>query len=97
MFPRLLVVFFVEAANKLLENRPHTVIVKTGCFQDSFFLVFVDGIGREIYVRGDKFFDNCSQNISFNHSVYLIAELKLVQNLLHIGGEAVQIAFKIRL
>ena len=97
VFACLLVVFLVEFANQLLKDCPHAVVVKSGMLHYSLCIVFIDWLRREVDIWRNKFLNNCPQNISLNHRINLIAELELLQNLLHIRGETVQVSLKVGL
>ena len=96
VFAGFLVIFLVELTDQFLENRTHTVVVQTGMLENGLFLILVHRIRAEVDVRRYKFFNDCAENVCLDHGVDLIAELELLQNLLHIRRETVQIGFKIR-
>lgn len=83
------VVGLIEAANQLLKQRAHGMVVQAG--------QIAARPGAEVDIPADKLLNDCAENISFDHGRDLIAELELLQNFLHVRGEAVQIRFKVRL
>ena len=84
-----LVVGLIEAANQLLKQRAHGMVVQAG--------QIAARPGAEVDIPADKLLDDRSENIGLDHGRDLVAELELLQNFLHVRGEAVQIGFKIRL
>ena len=96
VFAGFLIVLLVELTDQFLENRTHAVVVQTGMLEDGPFFVFVHRVWAEVDVRRYKFFNDCTEDICLDHGVNLIAELELLQNLLHIRRESVKICFKIR-
>ena len=97
MFAGFLVVLLVELADKLLENRTHAVVIQSRMLHDGLCIILVDGIRREVDIRGDELLNDCTEDVCVNHGVNLIAELELLQNLLHIGREAVKVCLEVRL
>ena len=53
--------------------------------------------GAEVDIPADKLLDDRAENIGLDHGCDLVAKLELLQNLLDVGGEAVEIRFKVRL
>jgi hypothetical protein len=43
----------------------------------------------------EEFLDQCAQGVRLGEAGTLIAELEILQDLLHVGGEAVEIGFEI--
>ena len=84
-----LIVCLVETTDKFLEDRTHGMVIQT---RKVAVL-----LRAEIDVFADELLDNRAENIGFDHGVHLIAELELVQNLLHVGRKPVEIRLKIRL
>ena len=97
VFACLLVVFLIELADQFLKNRTHAVVVQPGVLQYSLRIVLINRLRREVDIRRNKFLNNCSQNIRLNHRINLIAELELLQNLLHIRRKTVQVSLKVGL
>ena len=89
MLAGFFVIGLVEAAHQLFKNGTHGMVIKPG--QIPILL------RTQVDILADEFLDNCAENVGFNHRIDLIAELELVQNLLHIRGESVQICLKVRL
>ena len=97
VFARLLVVLLVEAADKLLENRPHRVVVETGMLEDRLRVILPHGIGRKVDVWRHELGDDRSENVRIGHRRDLVAKLELLENLLDVRREAVEIRLEVRL
>ncbi len=54
-----------------------------------------DGLWAEIDVLVEKFLNELTEGISLREAWNLIAKLKVGQNVLHVGREAVEVSFKI--
>ena len=96
VFAGFLVVLLVELTDQFLENRTHAVVVQTGMLENGLFFVFVHRVRTEVNIRRYKFFNDCTEDICLDHSVDLIAELELLQDLLYIWRETIKICFKVR-
>jgi hypothetical protein len=55
----------------------------------------LDRIGAKVDVAVEELLDDASQDVCIHHRRNLVAELELIQNLLHVRGEAVKIDFQV--
>ncbi len=81
MLARLLVVLLVEPANQLLEDRPHGVVVHAG--------------GREVNAGIEEHVDQRAQGVVFGKRGNLVPELEVIEDVLDVGGEAVEVVLEI--
>ena len=95
VFAGFFVVGLVELANQFFKDSAHGVVIKPRQLDLGFTIIGINRIRAEVYFLGHKFFNNCAQNVGFDHCIDLIAELELLQNLLYIGRKTVQIGDKI--
>ena len=96
VFAGFLVVLLVELTDQFLKNRTHTMVVQTRMLENGLFFILVHWVRTEVDVRRYKFFNDCAEDVCLDHSVDLIAELELLQDLLHIWRETIKICFKVR-
>ena len=90
---RLLVVLLVEAAYQFLEDRAHAVVVEPGMLDRA---VSVPHRGRaQIDVRRGELLDQGAQGVGAGQTRDLVAELEVVENVLHVGREPVQVGREI--
>ena len=90
---RLLVVLLVEAADQLLEDRAHAVVVEAGVPHRA---VGVLHRGRaEIDVGRGELLDQRAQRVGLGEPLDLVAELEVLQDVLHVGREAVEIRLEV--
>ncbi len=89
----LLVVLLVEAANQLLEQRAHGVVVQAGAADVA--ISPAQRFGAEVDRWVEELFDQAAQDVGVNQGGNLVAELELVEYLLHVGREAVEIGFEV--
>ena len=93
VFAGLFVVLLVEAAYQFLEDRAHAVVVEAGVFDRA---VGVEGRSRaEVDVGRGEFLDQRAQGVGFGETRNLVAELEVVEDVLHVGRKPVQVGFKI--
>src|SRR5208337_5366413 len=90
-----LVVGLVEAADQLLENRAHGMIVEAGMLYRT--ITIQDRLRAEIDRGIEEFLDERAERIGLGQLRDLVAELEIIQNPLHIGRETIEIGFEIRL
>ena len=83
MLTGFLVIFLVKLANELLEDRAHGMVV--------------DAARTKIDFRVEKLFDECAKRVGFGKAWDAIAKLEIDQDVLNVGGEAVQIVQEILL
>ncbi len=95
VLPRLFVVLFVEPPDQLLEDRPH----RHGCPAPAAHIPvrIQHRLRTEIDPRVEELLDQKPQRIRFHQRRDLVAELELVQDLLHVRREPVQVRPEIRL
>ena len=85
---RLLVVLLVEAPDQFLEDRAHAVVVEAGVPDRA---VGVAHRGRaQVDVGGGQLLDQRAQGVGPGESLYLVAELEVVEDVLHAGREPVE-------
>ncbi len=93
VLPGLLVVLLVEAADELLEDGAHTVVVQT--HQSPRAVRVQDRPGAEVDRAIQEFLQQKAQCVRFHQGWDLVAELELVQNLLDVGREPIQIGLEV--
>ena len=81
VFARLLVVFLVELADQLLEDRAHRVVVDAG--------------RREVDVGIEELVDQRADGVGLGEGCELVAELEVVEDVLDVGREAVEVVLEI--
>ncbi len=89
VFASFLVVFFVEAADQLLEHRAHAVVVERG--QLSFPVGILHRQGREVDLGVEEVVDQVAEDVGIHQLLNLVAEIELGEDFLHVGREAVQV------
>ena len=89
----LLVVLLVEAADQLLENRAHRVVVEVR--EADGAVVREDGAGREVDRGRDELLDDGAEDAGLVHRGELLAELELLEDLLDVGREAVEVGLEV--
>ena len=92
---RLLVILLVEAPDQLLEDRPHRVVVEAGMLDRA--IAVHDRIGAEVDVRREELLDQRAECVGLGQARDLIAELELLEDVLHVRREAVEVGLEIRL
>ena len=86
---RLLVVLLVEAAHQLLEDRAHAVVVEPGMLDRAVGVKH--RAGAQVDVGGGKLLDQGAQRVGAGQSRNLVAELEVVEDVLHVGREPVEV------
>jgi hypothetical protein len=81
VFTGFFVVFFVELAHQLFKHGAHGVVVDAG--------------GGEVNVRIEELVDQRAQRVGLGQGGELVAELEVLQNVQHVGGEAVEVVLKV--
>ena len=85
---RLLVVLLVEAPDQLLEDRAHAVVVEAGVPDRAVGAVHR---GRaQVDVGGGQLLDQRAEGVGPGEPRDLVAELEVVEDVLHVGREAVE-------
>ncbi|OPY18727.1 MAG: hypothetical protein A4E74_00377 [Syntrophus sp. PtaB.Bin075] len=77
------VVFFVEAADQLLEDGAHRVVVE--CWKQLVAVHVLHWFGTEIDAAVEELFDQVAEDVRLDQRGDLVAELELVENLLDVG------------
>ncbi len=85
----LLVVLLVEAADQLLEDRAHAVVVERRAAAPSVDRAEVDR-------RVEELLDQAAEDVGIDERRDLVAELELVEDLLHVRREAVEVGLEVR-
>ena len=91
---RLLVVLLVEAAHQLLEDRAHAVVVEAG-MPDGAVGVRVTGAGLRLTVGRGELLDQRAQGVGAGQARDLVAELEVVEDVLHVWREPVEIRLEV--
>jgi hypothetical protein len=81
VFTRLLVVFFVELADQLLEDCAHRVVV--------------DACRREVDVGVEELVDQCADRVGLGEGCELVAKLEVLEDVLDVGREPVEVVLEI--
>ncbi len=95
VFARLLVVLLVEAADELLEDRAHRVVVEAGVLHRA--VAVQHGVGAQVDVRREELLDERAERVGFGEPRDLVAELEVVQDVLDVGREAVEVGLEVGL
>jgi len=95
VFARLFVVFLIETPDQLFKDCPHCMVVEAGMLHGA--VAVLDGVGAEVDVRREEFFDQRAKCVRLGKARDLIAEFELLQDVLDIGREAVEVRLEIRL
>ena len=95
VFAGLFVVLLVEAADQLLEDRAHAVVVEAG-MPDGAVGVH-HRIRTEVDVRRGESLNQRAQGVGLREPWDLVAKLEVVENVLHAGREPVEVGAEIRL
>ena len=90
---RLLVVLLVEAAHQLLEDRAHAVIVEPGMLHRA--VAVAHRIGAQVEFGRGELLDQRAQGIGAGQPRNLVAELEVVEDVLHVGREPVEVGGEI--
>ena len=78
MFAGFFVVGLVELANQLFKDSTHSVVIQPRQLDLGFTIIGINWIRAEVDFLRHKFFNDCAQNIGFDHCVYLVSELELL-------------------
>ena len=91
----LFVVLLVETADQLLEDRAHGMVVERG--QSLVAILIQDGLRAEIDPGIQELADEMAEDVGLDQRRDLVAELEFVEDLLDVGGKAVQIRLEVGL
>ena len=89
----LFVVLFVELAHQLLEQRAHRVVVHRRVL-DGAVAVF-DRMGAEVDFGVEELGDQGAEGVGLGQTRDGVAELEVVQDVLHVGGKAVEVGVEV--
>ena len=90
---RLFVVLLVETAHQFLEDRAHGMVVEAGMLDRT---IAVDDRSRaEVDVGRKQLLNQRTQCIGLGKARNLVAELEVLQDVLHVGRKAVQVCLKV--
>ncbi|MDT4886030.1 hypothetical protein FQZ97_1223360 [compost metagenome] len=89
MLACLFVIFFVEAADQLLEHRAHAVVVQRGQLDAAVGIFHWQR--REIDLRVEEVIDQVAKDVGIHQLLDLVAEVELGEDFLHVRREAVQV------
>ena len=95
VFTSFFVVGLVELANQFFKDSAHGVVIQSRQPDLGFAIIGINRIRAEVDFLRHKFFNDCAQNIGFDHCVNLVSELELLQNLLYIWRKTVQVCGEI--
>ena len=90
-----LVVLLVEAADQFLEDGAHAVVVESGVLDRT--VAVEDRVGAQVDVRRDELLDEGAERVGLGESRDLVTELELLEDVLHVGREAVEVCFEVGL
>ena len=93
VFAGLFVVFLAEAPNQLLEDGTHAVVVEPGQAHAAVSVGY--GTGAEVDRTVEELFDQEAEDVVVDQPRDLITESEAFQDLLHIGGEAVEVGLEV--
>ena len=93
VFARLLVVLLVEPPDELLEDGAHRVVVEP--FEPDGAVPVHDGPGTEVDGVVEELLDEVAERVGLDKGRNLVAKLELVEDLLHVGGEAVEVRLEV--
>src|SRR5665647_2914210 len=95
MLAGLLVVLLVEAPHQLLEDGAHPMVVETWLLDRA--VAVQHRVGAEVDLRGEEFLDEGAKGIGLGEAWDLVAELELVEDVLHVWREAVEVRLEVGL
>ena len=90
---RLLVVLLVEAADQLLEDRAHAVVVEAGMPDRAVGVL--DRGGAQVDVGRGELLDQRAESVGLREARHLVAKLEVLQDVLHVRGEAVEVGLEV--
>ena len=89
----LLVVLLVEAAHQLLKHRAHAVVVEAGVLLTT--VTIRNGIRAEVDVGREELADQGAEGIGLRQARDLVAELEVLQDVLHVGRKAIEVGLEV--
>jgi hypothetical protein len=92
----LLVVLLVEAPYQLLEDRAHAVVVEAGVLHRSV-AVEEHRARAQVDVRRQELLDQVPEGVGLGQPRDLVAELEVLQDVLHVRREAVEVGLEVGL
>jgi hypothetical protein len=89
----LLIVLLVEATDQLLEDRAHRVVVEARVLHRA--VAVLHRVRAQVDGRAEELFNQGAERVGLGEARDLVAELEVVEDLLHVGREAIQIRLEI--
>ena len=89
-----LVVLIVEATDQFLEDRAHAMVVEAGVPDRA--VAVEDRVGAEVQVGRDHLLDQPAKGVAPREFRDLRAELEVLNDVLHVRGEAVEVGLEVR-
>ena len=93
--PRLLVVLLVEAADQLLEDRAHPVVVKAGMLDGAVRVQY--RVGTQVDLGIKELLDEAPERVGLREARDLVAELEFLKDVLDVWREAVEVGLEVGL
>ena len=93
VFTGLLVVILVEAADQLLEDGAHGVVVEAGVAEGAVGVA--NGLGGEVDLGVEELGDEAAEGIGARERGELVAEFEVFEDVLNVFGEAVEVVLKV--
>ena len=91
----LLIVLLVEAADQLLEDRAHRVVIQAGVLDRA--VAVADRVGAEVHVLRQELLDQRAERVGLRELRDQVAKLEVLQNVLDVRREAVEIGLEVGL
>ena len=92
---RLLVVLLVEAADQLLEDRAHRVVVEAGVLDRA--VAVQHRLRAQVDVRREELLDQRAERVGLREARDLVAELEVLEDVLDVRREAVEVGLEVGL
>ena len=93
MFAGLLVVLLAEAADQLLEDGAHAVVVEPG--QAHVAGGVEDRVGAEVDGGVEELVDEIAERVGLDQGRDLVVEAELFEDLLHVFGKTGEVVFEV--
>ena len=91
----LLVVLLVEAADQLLEDRAHRMVVEARQLHRA--VAVQDRVRAEVDRRVEELLDQRAERVGLREPRDLVAELEVLEDVLHVRREAVEVGLEVGL
>ena len=89
------VVFLIELAKQFFKNGTHCVVVES--WQTNIAIIVQYRLVRQVYLVVRKFLDDTAQTFCLCEVIHHLAQMELIDDVLHILAEAIQIVCEIHL